>query len=79
MAILTARKIGTMIRRARQDAGYTQETLAAEAKIRTATLSDIEQGRFFPSYQSLVAICDKLKLDMNLFRQPPVDVVDRNE
>lgn len=53
--------IGKRIRRLRQEAGLTQEELAAKAGIGRVTLSRIETGEQSPRYETLVALATAMR------------------
>lgn len=52
--------LGNRIRQAREEAGLTQEALAARAGIGRATLVRIEKGEQSPRYRTLVSLAEAL-------------------
>jgi len=66
----TLRAIGLRIRAAREDRGWSQETLAAEAGLDRSYMSGIERGARNLSVLKLTAVADALGINVrNLF--PP--------
>ena len=51
-------RIGKNLQKIRKSYGYTQERLAEEIECSARYISDIEQDRAKPSYESLVKICN---------------------
>ena len=58
------REIGTRIRLARRDAGLTQEKLAEQVGISVVYLSKIENGRVYPTLETLSNICTELDTEL---------------
>ena len=58
------REIGTRIRLARRDAGLTQEKLAEQVGISVVYLSKIENGRVYPTLETLSNICTELDVEL---------------
>jgi transcriptional regulator with XRE-family HTH domain len=56
--------LGTAIRQAREDAGLSQAQLAVHADLAVGTLTRLEAGSTDPSWSSVRAIADALKLSM---------------
>lgn len=56
-------KIGTQVRRAREQALLTQEELAERAGIGTATLNRIEKDRVEPHFRTIRKIAKALDVD----------------
>jgi len=54
--------LGDELRKARMEAGLTQEALAARANLSREFISIIENGRQSPSVDTLVDICVVLKV-----------------
>lgn len=54
------RSLGARIRRLREQAGRTQEAVAAQAGLETATLVRIEKGKQSPRYETLAALAQAL-------------------
>lgn len=51
------------LRRARDELGFTQAELAAEAGVKRSTLNNWEQGRSYPEVTQLVSLCKSLGVD----------------
>ena len=56
-------KIGTQVKRAREQALLTQEELAERAGIGPATLNRIERGRVEPQFRTIRKIAKALGVD----------------
>ncbi|WP_034849293.1 helix-turn-helix domain-containing protein [Clostridium hydrogeniformans] len=61
-------KIGKEIKEARKKMNLTQKNLAKDIDISRNYLSDIECGRYIPSVEKLLALSNKLNIDLNLFK-----------
>ncbi|OQX30106.1 MAG: hypothetical protein B0D92_00200 [Spirochaeta sp. LUC14_002_19_P3] len=61
------------LRSMRREAGYSQVELAARVGISTGYMCDIENGRKWPSADTLVALSTALKLDPYQLILPSVD------
>lgn len=60
-----AKRIGLRIRELRKEAGLTLEKLAYESSVQTkGYLSDVEKGLARPSVQTLLAIAERLEVDL---------------
>jgi len=55
--------VGKKIKEYRNNAGYTQEKLAELANMEIASLSNIENGKNFPSNDTLERLCQALKVE----------------
>lgn len=60
--MITAGSDGGRLRHARQDAGLTQEALAARAGIGTATVRRAERGEVVPLRMTRRALADALRV-----------------
>jgi transcriptional regulator with XRE-family HTH domain len=56
--------LGASIRQAREDAGLSQAQLAVHADLAVGTLTRLEAGNTDPSWSSVRAIAEALKLSM---------------
>jgi transcriptional regulator with XRE-family HTH domain len=56
--------LGAAIRQAREDAGLSQAQLAVHADLAVGTLTRLEAGSTDPSWSSVRAIAEALKLSM---------------
>lgn len=54
--------LGDELRKARLEAGLTQEALAAKAGVTREFISIIENGHQSPSVDTLIEICEALKM-----------------
>lgn len=52
------------VRRLRRERGFSQEALAAEAKMRQALVSDLELGDANPTLKSLSRLAQALQVDL---------------
>lgn len=55
-------RIGSTLRKAREEAGYTQTELGEAAGIHRTYLSDLERDRKSPTLDVFVRICRALKI-----------------
>lgn len=62
--------IGTNVKRARETAGLTQDTLSEMIGLESKTLSAIERGTVGISVASLRKICDVLKISPSVILYP---------
>ncbi|MEG0494273.1 MAG: helix-turn-helix transcriptional regulator [Clostridia bacterium] len=60
---MTTNTLGSQIRQARKNRGFTQEQLAETLHVTRQTVSNWENERFQPDYEMLVQIADVLSLD----------------
>lgn len=61
-------EIGIEIKKSREKMKLTQRDLAKEVDISRNYLSDIECGRYIPSGEKLLALANKLNINLNLFK-----------
>ncbi|RJR29192.1 XRE family transcriptional regulator [Candidatus Microgenomates bacterium] len=59
------RVVGSRVRKARKEAGYTQEELADKVGISRVYMGYIEQGRYVPTLTLLEKIARKLKVKLS--------------
>jgi len=64
-AQLAISRFGGSLKRARKNAGLTQEQLAVEADISPITLSKLENGRSVPTLQAFVRLAQALSTTPN--------------
>lgn len=57
--------IGLIIKNAREAKALTQEELSAKIAINQGNLSNIENGKSFPSFQTLCSIIEVLNIEPN--------------
>lgn len=56
--------IGRRIKTARKAAGLTQEALAEKVSLSTVYLSRIENGKVFPTLETLASLCSVLEISL---------------
>lgn len=61
-------KIGTVIKKAREEAGLTQRQVAERTSMSRSYLADIETGRYNPSSEKLILLSEKLNINLNLLK-----------
>ncbi len=70
--------MGELIRKAREEAGYSQRELAERIYRRQAALSDIENGKMEPNASTLVYLAFNLKKPISYFfpkqYKPEIDI-----
>lgn len=60
---MTTTALGSRIRQARKDKGFTQERLAEELHVTRQTVSNWENDRYLPDYETLARLADVLCLN----------------
>lgn len=68
--------LGKLIQEKRKELGKTQYQLADETDLSRNYISDIENGRYTPSIDSLTRIAVQLNLDLNLIKMTEIQVVE---
>ena len=68
--------LGKIIQGKRKELGKTQSKLAEETDLSRNYISDIENGRYTPSIDSLTKIAVSLRLDLNVIKMTEIQVVD---
>lgn len=69
--------IGNRLRTARKAANLTQEALAGQVSLSTVYLSRIENGKVFPTLETLEALCSSLGVSLGwLFSGTEVEKAD---
>lgn len=68
--------LGKIIQGKRKELGKTQSKLAEETDLSRNYISDIENGRYTPSIDSLTKIAVSLGLDLNVIKMTEIQVVD---
>lgn len=56
--------LGKRIKELRKERNYTQDVLAEKAKIEPASLSNIENGKNYPTAETLAKIASALKVEV---------------
>jgi putative transcriptional regulator len=64
-------KFPAKLKELREQADLTQQQLADRAGVSKATVADLEQGRYHPSWPTVVALADALGISTETFRQEP--------
>ncbi len=60
------KKIGSRIKEYRERSAISQELLAEKLGISTTSVSNIERGRNFPSFENFIKICNIINADPDL-------------
>lgn len=55
--------LGDELRKARLDAGMSQEKVALQAGVDRSYLSELENNKWSPTVEMLIRICDALNVD----------------
>src|SRR5262245_38633744 len=61
------------LRELRQAAGLTQQQLANRAGLKLGGVRNLEQGRTYPEWPSVLALCAAMGVSCEAFQQPPVE------
>lgn len=67
--MINQKKIGELIKESRKNKEMTQQQLAEKTKLSRSYISDVENGRYTPSAETLFKICYILEIDLNNFVQ----------
>lgn len=67
--------LGKIIQSKRKELGKTQSRLAEETDLSRNYISDIENGRYTPSIETLTKIAVSLGLDLNVIKMTEIQVV----
>ena len=62
------------LRELRDEAGLTQQQLGERADLSQAGIADLEQGRRHPAWQTVVALCQALRVSPEAFLKEPKDM-----
>ena len=65
----TKEEVGKLFQSLREEQGIRQDDLASRLSIQRATLSRIENGKFYPRLELALAILDKLGYDINITKK----------
>ncbi|WP_194190839.1 helix-turn-helix domain-containing protein [Clostridium chrysemydis] len=63
-----AQNLGIAIKEARKKAKLTQQDLSEKTSISRNYISDIECGRYVPSFEKVIELSNFLDLDLNLIK-----------
>lgn len=70
--VLEALRVAATIYLARQERGWSQRQLAEQTGVSRQTLGNIEAGRTFPDFATLVLVADALKADLPIQAKAPL-------
>ena len=70
------RIIGTNLKRARLERGFSLDEVSARSKVSKSMLSDIERGRKCPTVAVLYKICEGIHVSMPLLLKAPEEFVE---
>lgn len=62
---ILSNRFGSTIRHARENLGWTQETLADQANLNRSYLGEVERGVVMPSLATLAKLASALRTDMS--------------
>jgi transcriptional regulator with XRE-family HTH domain len=62
---------GPRLKEMREAAGITQQELAERSGLTKAGIANLEQSRTRPYWETVVALCQALKVSCDVFMQPP--------
>ena len=68
---MSASHFAGRLRELRVERGWTQHQLAQRARVAKATVADLEQERYAPTWPTVVALADALGVDCGAFRTEP--------
>jgi transcriptional regulator with XRE-family HTH domain len=77
--MLDKKALGKIIKRKRNEIGMTQDQLSSATRLSRNYISDIENGRYMPSINSLSKIAVCLNMDLNLLKMTEIQVNRDNE
>jgi transcriptional regulator with XRE-family HTH domain len=66
--------LGTAIKEARRNKGLKQAQIASITKLSRSYISDIENGRYSPSIETLSKIAVCLDMDLNILKKTDIQV-----
>ena len=61
--------IGDMIKKQRKKKKLTQQELADNLNMSRSYIADLENGRYVPSYKTLLHISEELDIDLNNLKE----------
>jgi transcriptional regulator with XRE-family HTH domain len=67
--MIDKKEIGKLIQESRKNKEMTQQQLAEKTGLSRNYISDVENGRYTPSAETLFRICSILEIDLNNFIQ----------
>ncbi|MGG4011452.1 helix-turn-helix domain-containing protein [Bacillus smithii] len=72
--MLDKKTLGQIIKSKRNEIGMTQDQLSSATRLSRNYISDIENGRYMPSINSLSRIAICLNMDLNLLKMTEIQV-----
>jgi|HigsolmetaAR206D_1030411.scaffolds.fasta_scaffold07300_3 transcriptional regulator with XRE-family HTH domain len=72
--MLDKKTLGKIIKSKRNEIGMTQDQLSSATRLSRNYISDIENGRYMPSINSLSKIAVCLNMDLNLLKMTEIQV-----
>lgn len=70
--MLDKKTLGSIIKQKRNEAGMTQDQLSSATNLSRNYISDIENGRYMPSLNSLSKIAICLDIDLNVLKMTEI-------
>ena len=74
--MLDMKSFGKIIQKKRKELGYTQTQVSEATELSRNYISDIENGRYTPSIDSLLKIAVYLGIDLNIIKMTEIQVVE---
>ncbi|NUK29485.1 helix-turn-helix transcriptional regulator [Parageobacillus sp. VR-IP] len=74
--MLDKKTLGAIIKKKRNEIGMTQDQLSSVTSLSRNYISDIENGRYMPSINSLSKIAICLDIDLNVLKMSEIQVCD---
>jgi transcriptional regulator with XRE-family HTH domain len=70
---MSAAHFAGRLKELREGRGLTQQQLADRAQLAKATVADLEQGRYAPTWPTAVALAEALGVDCGAFLEAPAE------
>ncbi|KIN28631.1 helix-turn-helix transcriptional regulator [Bacillus subtilis] len=77
--MLDGKKLGALIKRKRKESHLKQTEMAKALGLSRTYLSDIENGRYLPSTNTLSRIAIFINLDLNVLKMTEIQVVEESD
>ncbi|WP_434169122.1 helix-turn-helix domain-containing protein [Peribacillus frigoritolerans] len=74
--MLDMKSFGKIIQKKRKELGFTQTQVSEATELSRNYISDIENGRYTPSIDSLSKIAVYLGIDLNIIKMTEIQVVE---
>lgn len=68
--------LGNIIKMKRKEKGMRQNEVSSATELSRNYISDIENGRYMPSVETLLKLAVCLELDLNLLKMTEIQVVE---